>query len=303
MKNIKKLIGHPMWHDWKQFRYLIVLHIAKHFPDRLFLKTIFPLNVGYKLNLKNPRTYNEKIQWLKLYDRRPEYTNMVDKAEVKKYVSNIIGEEHIIKTLAIYNSTEEIDFDNLPNQFVLKVTHDSGGVVICKDKSKLDIPAALSLLKKSLSVNYYWKNREWPYKNVKPRIIAEKYMSDDSGDLTDYKFFCFDGEPVFMFIANDRFTKGEETKFDFFDMDFNHLPFTNGHPNSNKPVTKPRGFDEMKLLASKLSKGIPHVRVDFYDVNGHVYFGEMTFSHWSGMVPFEPIEWDYKFGEQIKLPI
>lgn len=297
-----KLIKHPMWHDWKQLRYLIVLHIAKHFPDYLFLKTIFPLKVGYKLNLNNPQTYNEKIQWLKLYDRNPKYTTMVDKAEAKKYVAGIIGEEYIIPTIAVYNSVEEIDFDKLPNQFVLKVTHDSGGVVICKDKSILNIPSTLALLNKSLKINYYWKNREWPYKNVKPRIIAEEYKSDEEGCLNDYKFFCFDGEPVYMFIATDRFAKGEETKFDFFDMDFNHLPFVNGHPNANTPIQKPQCFEEMKTIAAELSKGIPHVRVDLYEVDGHVYFGELTFSHWSGMVPFVPEEWDYTFGKYIKLP-
>jgi hypothetical protein len=228
---------------------------------------------------------------------------MVDKYDAKKYVENIIGEEHTIPTLAVYDKAEDVDFDALPNQFVLKCTHDSGGIVICKDKSKLDRKAAINKLKKGLKQNFYWRSREWPYKNVKPRIIAEKYMSENDGELKDYKFFCFDGKPKYMFIASDRFNDGAETKFDFYDMDFNHLPFTNGHPNSNKPVEKPRGFDEMKVLASKLSKWIPHVRVDFYDVNGNIYFGELTFFHWSGLTPFNPVEWDYRFGKEISLPI
>lgn len=273
---------------------------ARLFPDELYLKMLFPLRTGYKLNLNNPQTYNEKLQWLKLYNRKPEMVKMVDKVDAKEYVAKIIGEEYIIPTLGVYNSVDEIDFDSLPNQFVLKCTHDSGGIVICSDKSKLDIEAAKDKLSRGLKVNYYYQNREWPYKQVKPRIIAEQYMVDESGyELKDYKFFCFDGEVKLLFIASDRGSKTEETKFDFFDTDFNHLPFTNGHPNSTKPIKKPIGFEKMKELASKLSQGEPHLRVDFYDINGKVYFGELTFYHWSGMTPFEPIEWDYKLGEMI----
>lgn len=284
----------------------LLLMAAPMLSDEFFLKRLFKLRFGRSLNLENPKTYNEKLQWLKLHDRRPEYPIMVDKAEVKKYVASIIGEEHIIPTLAVYNRVEEIDFDALPNQFVLKCTHDSGGIVICRDKDKLDRKDAIKKLKKGLKTNYFYQNREWAYKNVKPRIIAERYMTNDSNsavdELSDYKWFCFDGEPKAMFIATDRFAEGEETKFDFYDMDFNHLPFTNGHPNASKPISKPAGFGTMKELARKLSRGIPHVRVDFYDVNGQIYFGELTFFHWSGTMPFEPEEWDYKFGEWLMLP-
>jgi hypothetical protein len=284
----------------------LLLFLAPTLSDIFFLKCLYRLKFGRSLNLDAPKSFNEKLQWLKLYDRRPEYSMMVDKAEVKKYVAGIIGEEHIIPTLAVYNRVEEIDFDALPNQFVLKCTHDSGGIVICKDKETLDKKAAIKKLKKGLKTNYFYQNREWVYKNVKPRIIAEQYMTNDSNsavdELSDYKWFCFDGEPKAMFIATDRFAKGEETKFDFYDMDFHHLPFTNGHPNASKPISKPKSFEAMKELARKLSKGLPHVRVDFYDVNGHVYFGELTFFHWSGTMPFEPEEWDYKFGEWLKLP-
>ena len=191
----------------------------------------------------------------------------------------------------------------MPPQFVLKCSHDSGGIVVCKDKSQLDIQDAVNKLKNGLKTSYFKYNREWPYKNVKPRIIAEKYMVDESGtELKDYKFFCFDGEPKAMFIASDRFNKSEETKFDFYDMNFNHLPFTNGHPNSKTSIDKPTTFEEMKSLAAKLSKGWPHLRVDFYEINGRVYFGEMTFFHFSGMTPFKPSEWDSRFGEWLKLP-
>ncbi len=280
-------------------KYLLIKN-ARLFPDELYLKMLFPLRTGYKLNLKNPQTFNEKLQWLKLNNRKPEMVKMVDKVDVKEYVAKIIGEEYIIPTLGVYNSVDEIDFDSLPNQFVLKCTHDSGGIVICSDKSKLDIEAAKAKLRRGLKVNYYYQNREWPYKQVKPRIIAEQYMVDESGyELKDYKFFCFDGEVKLLFIASDRGSKTEETKFDFFDTDFNHLPFTNGHPNSTKKIAKPQGFEEMKKIAATLSKGHPHIRVDLYDINGKIYFGELTFYHWSGMTPFEPMEWDYKLGEWI----
>lgn len=282
---------------------LILNRIAPIFTDKAFLRIRFFLAMGKRLNLQNPTSYNEKLQWLKLYDRKPEYSKMVDKYEAKKYVGNIISEEHIIPTIGLYNNVEEIPWDSLPNQFVLKCTHDSGGIVICKDKSSLNIKQAKRKLAKGLSKSYFYQNREWPYKNVKPRIICEKYMVDESGyELKDYKWFCFDGEVKALFIATDRGNPNEDTKFDFYDSEFNHLPFTNGHPNATREIKKPIGFDKMKEIASKLSKSIPHVRVDLYDINGQIYFGEMTFFHWSGMKPFNPEEWDYKFGEWIKIP-
>ena len=281
----------------------ILYYCAPLLPDRFFLKCKWYLMMGYKLNLDNPITFNEKIQWLKLYDRKPEYTKMVDKIEAKKYVASIIGEDHIIPTLAVYDRVEDINFDALPDQFVLKCSHDSGGIVICKDKSRLDKAAAIKKLKKGLRTNFYWQNREWPYKNVKPRIIAEQYMENSSTkDLRDYKFFCFDGVAKALFIATDRQNTNEETKFDFFDADFHHLDIRNGHPNSSIPIGKPEKFEEMKKLAEKLSAHIPHLRVDFYEVNGKAYFGELTFSHWSGMMPFEPEKWDEEFGKWITLP-
>ncbi|MBQ2818876.1 MAG: glycosyl transferase [Clostridia bacterium] len=271
--------------------------------DEKFLKKVFKLRLGRKLDLENPQTFNEKLQWLKLYDRKPIYTTMVDKYKVKKYVADIIGEEYIIPTIGVWNNFDEIDFDALPNQFVLKCTHDSGGLIICRDKSKLDINAAREKINKALRRDYYLYSREWPYKAVKPRIIAENYMEDTkTAELRDYKFFCFDGEVKAMFIATDRASKIEETKFDFFDENYNHLPFTNGHPNADVLPEKPEKFELMKELASKLSKGIPYLRVDFYEVDGKIYFGELTFYHWSGFVPFEPTQWDYTLGEWITLP-
>jgi hypothetical protein len=269
--------------------------------DKLFLKYKFRVLMHKKLDLKNPKTYNEKLQWLKLYDRKPAYSAMVDKAEAKRVVANLIGEQHIIPTLGVWEKFDDIDFDKLPDQFVLKTTHGCGGVIICKDKAKLDSTTARKEINFSFKHNYFTYGREWPYKNVKPRIIAEQLMVDESGiELKDYKFFCFDGEPKAMFIATDR---PHDTRFDFFDMDFKHLPFTNGHENATKIIHKPQNFELMIELARKLSTGIPHVRVDLYNINGKVYFGELTFFHWGGMVPFEPEEWDYTFGSWINLPL
>jgi hypothetical protein len=185
---------------------------------------------------------------------------------------------------------------------VLKNTHDSGGLVICKDKTKLDIPAARQKLGKFLKRNYYDQNREWPYKNVKPRIIAEEYMEDTrQGELRDYKFFTFGGEPKVLYIAQGR-GRGEDTVADFFDMDFNHLPFTIDHEMAPVPPEKPENFELMKKLAAALSAGTPQLRVDFYEVDGKVYFGEMTFFHCSGMAPFHPESWDKTFGDWVRLP-
>ena len=268
--------------------------------DEQFIRWEYYLGMRKRLNLNDPKTFNEKLQWLKLNDRHPEYTKLVDKYEVKKYVADMIGEQYIIPTLGVWDSFDDIDFDKLPMQFVLKTTHDSGGVVVCKDKLNFDIDKARRKLKQSLNRNFYWEHREYPYKNVKPRIIAEKFMVDESGvELKDYKFFCFDGQPKMLFVATDR---PLDTRFDFYDTSFNHLPFRQGHPLATKKIIKPKGFNEMLELASVLSQNMPHVRVDFYDINGKIYFGELTFFHFSGNVPFEPEVWDYKIGEWLKIP-
>lgn len=283
---------------------ILLLKLFIEFPflisDEMFLKYSFKIRMHKKLNLKTPETYNEKLQWLKLYYRKSEYSQMVDKAEAKNVVARIIGEKYTIPTLGIWEKFDDIDFDNLPNQFVLKTTHGCEGIVICKDKAKLDIFSAKKVINLSLRNNFFVYGREWPYKNVKPRIIAEKFMVDESGvELKDYKFFCFDGEPKALFIATDR---PHDTRFDFFDMGFNHLPFTNGHENTDKKLSKPQNFELMIDIAKRLSENIPHVRIDLYNINGDIYFGEFTFFHWGGMVPFVPEEWDYKFGSWINLP-
>lgn len=295
---IKKALGNPYYACE-----LMLNQLARYVSDENYVKWKYYLNFRKRLDLDNPQTYNEKLQWLKLYDQHDEYTQMVDKYEAKKYVASIISEDYIIPTYGVYDAFEEIDFASLPQQFVLKCTHNSGGVFVCKDKAAFDIEAARKQVNKWLKKNPYWKNREYPYKNVKPRIIIEQYMEDESGyELKDYKFFCFDGIAKYIFVASDRGKDDEETKFDFYDIEWNLLPFTNGHPNSNKMMKKPENYDKMVEISERLSQGVPHVRVDLYNINGRIYFGELTFFHWSGLVPFVPEEWDSIFGRWLKLP-
>lgn len=286
------------------FRLLFFSHygLTSWISDEKFLTQRYRAEMGRELNLENPITYTEKLQWLKAYDHRPEYTTMVDKYAVKKYVSDKIGEKYVIPLIGVWDRVEDIDFSTLPNRFVLKASHDSGDLVVCKDKSQLDIPKIKKSFKKLLKRNYYWGTREWPYKNVKPRIIAEAYMEDSTyRELRDYKFFTFGGVPKVLYIAQGR-GKGDPTVADFFDMDFNHLPFTIDHDMAAVPPQKPKCFEEMKRLAAVLSEGTPQLRVDFYEVDGRVYFGEMTFFHCSGFEAFHPEEWDRIFGDWVTLP-
>lgn len=270
--------------------------------DEEVIRRRFRLAFGRELDLENPVTYTEKLQWLKLYDHQPRYTTMVDKYEVKKYVAEKIGEQYVIPTLQVWERVEDIDFDQLPERFVLKCTHDSGSIVICKDKNSFNRAAAVKRLKHFMKRDYYVVSREWPYKNVKPRIIAEPFMEDPKdGELRDYKFFTFGGEPKVLYIAQGR-GREEETVADFFDMEFQHLPFTIDHEMAQKKPHPPVCFEEMKRLAGILSQGTPQLRVDFYEVEGKVYFGEMTFFHCSGLAGFHPEEWDRVFGSWVVLP-
>lgn len=289
----------------KAFMALIVKNFSVLFGDKVYLQLIFKYHMGYNLNLQNPSTYSEKLQWLKLYDRKPIYTKLVDKHEVKSYVREKAGRQYVIPELGIWDNPCDIDWDNLPQRFVLKTTHGGGntGVVVCKDKCKLDRDLTIKRLKQSMKQDLYRDSREWPYKNVPKRVIAEEYMEDAATqELRDYKFFCFDGEVQFLFVGSERQKPGEDVKFDFFDKDYKHIDLRQGHPNSKVLPQKPSCFEEMKEVAEKLSQGIPHVRVDLYEANEHVYFGEMTFYHFGGIVPFEPSKWDIVFGEMLKLP-
>ena len=288
----------------KDYRFMILANRGElgGIPAEEFLKRRYRICTGRELNIETPTLYTEKLQWLKLYDHRTEYTTMVDKYAAKSYVAEKIGEQYVIPLLGVWGSTDEIDFDSLPERFVLKTTHDSGAVVVCKDKKSLDIKKTKKTLNYFLKRKYYDCNREWPYKNVKPRIIAEEYMEDSTHkELRDYKFFTFGGEPKVLYIAQGR-GRGEPTVADFFDIDFNHLPFTIDHDTADTPPEKPKCFEEMKRLAAVLSEGTPQLRVDFYEVDGRVYFGEMTFFHCSGMACFHPEEWDKKFGDWVELP-
>lgn len=306
MKQIFKQVKIFIFDKQIRFGYLSTLGFYNWIPDDIYLKKEFKVRMGKELNLNNPQTFNEKIQWLKLYDRHPEYTMMVDKYAAKQYVASKIGDEYIIPTLGVWTKFDDIDFDKLPKKFVLKCTHDSGGLVICKDKSTLDIAAAKRKIEHCLKRKYYYIHREWPYKNVPPRIIAEKYMTDNvntstNETLKDYKFYCFDGKVRFLMINSDRNFK-TSTKADYFDRDFNWLDFTWGYEHANVRPVKPDCFDEMIAISEKLSKGLPHVRVDLYECNGQIYFGELTFYDGSGFDKIEPIEWDYKIGKMLKLP-
>ena len=282
-------------------RKLIQKEKLKWMPDKPYVKLLYWTYMGKKLCLKNPKTYNEKLQWLKLYDRNDIYTTMVDKYAAKSYVEKIIGNQYIIPNLGVWNNPEEIDFESLPEKFVLKSTHDSGGIQIIDKNRGYDKEKIINFFRRRLSQGTYAKQREWPYKNVPRRIIAEQYMEDDkTHELRDYKFFCFDGEVKALFIATDR-QSDNPTAFDFFDPEFNWLDIRHGHPNAKVKPEKPVNFELMKQLAAKLSEGFPQLRVDLYEINGKVYFGELTFFHHGGITPFDPENWDYKFGEWIDL--
>ena len=279
-----------------------IKYSLKFIPDKMFLQIYYFARFKKFINFKKPETYNEKLNWLKLNDRQDIYTKLVDKYDVKTEISKLIGEEYMIPTLGIWDTFDEIDFDNLPDNFVLKCTHDSEGVFIVKDKNKLDKKELKKKVNKAMKYNFYYIGREWPYKNIKPRIIAEEYMEDHiDKELRDYKFFCFDGIAKFMFIATDRGVG--KTKFDYYDLDFNHLDIVQHYPNSDKEIKKPINFEKMIQFSEKITQyfKIKHARIDFYEVDGKLYFGEITFYHFSGLQPFKPNEWDKKIGDLLIL--
>ena len=252
-----------------------------------------------ELDLDNPKTFNEKLQWLKIHNHNPEYTRIVDKITFKEYIAEKLGPEYTVPTIGVWDKFEDIDFDKLPDKFVLKCNHDSGGLVICKDKSKLNIENARKIINSSLKYNFFLRSREWPYKSVKPRILAEEFLDMPEG-LTEYKLFSFNGEAKIILVCKGKAHTPTRTNT-FFDRDFNKLPVENVLKNQTEPEERPKEYDKLLEIADKLSQGIPQVRVDFYVVNGKIYLGEMTFFHNSGFVPFTPEEWDYKFGEYIDL--
>ena len=290
-------------------RYSKLLHFL---PDNIYVELMYFYHFHRFANLRKPRSFNEKIQWLKLHDHRPEYITMVDKIAVKEYVAKKIGYEYIIPTIDVWEKIEDINWELLPNQFVLKWNHDSGSIVICKDKNTFNRELAIKKLSHGAKVNGYWYGREWPYKGVKPMLLAEQYIEEASegrqdykcsnlGGLIDYKFMCFNGEVKCCFTCTDRFS-GKGLKVTFYDNDWNIMPFERNHPRETTPIQKPYSYEQMKSAAEKLSEGLPFARVDFYEINKHPYFGEITLYPGSGLEAFQPEEWDKIMGDWIILP-
>ncbi|MGE4283581.1 MAG: ATP-grasp fold amidoligase family protein [Clostridia bacterium] len=299
MNKLLIILSNPKF-AWNRLYYKF---LSRLIPDSIYLRIEFRKRVGYPLNLRNPQTYNEKLQWLKLHDRNPQYVQLVDKFEVRDYVKHTIGEEFLIPLIGVFDKVEDIEYNRFPHQFVLKPTHSSGDVVICRNKSKLDIKKANDYLNKRMKNNLFWSGREWPYKNIKPRIICEELLINDSqDDLVDYKILCFNGVPKCLFLCLDRRSESG-LKVDFYDLDWNPLPFERHYPRSGKIIEKPACFNEMLDLSRKLSKDIPFVRVDFYIVNNQIKFGELTFFPGSGFEEFTPESYDYLLGSWIDLSL
>lgn len=286
----------------KSFLYRVMYHLSPLFSDEFYIKKQFKYLLGYDVNLENPKTFQEKLQWLKLHDRKPIYTKMVDKYDAKEFIAEKVGKEFVIPTIGVYNSFDEIDFTTLPDSFVMKTTHDSGTVIVCHDKNALNKKEVQKFLSKRQHRNYYFTEREWPYKDVKPRIIIEKNININGEDLSDYKFYCFNGEPKALYITTNRGKIGG-LKEDYYLIDGTHIDCTQiGYPNNEIQPKLPINFDRMKKLATDLSKGIPHLRVDFYEIDGQIFVGELTFSDGGGYALFTPEKYNRIFGEWIKLP-
>lgn len=270
-------------------------------PDSIYLWLKYYKNFHRFPNLRQPKLFTEKLQWLKLHDHNPEYTTMVDKYEAKKWVAARIGEEYIIKTLGVWDRAEDIDWESLPDKFVLKATHDSGRVVICTDKSRLDKQKTIEEMNESLKRDFYTVTREWPYKNVPKRIIAEEYLVDESGsELKDYKFFTFDGNVKFLKVDFGRFTNH---RANYYNLDWNILDLEEvNYPNDKfQKIPMPPNFEKMVEIVNHLANGMKFLRVDLFNVNGKVYFGELTFFPDSGMGRFNPIEWDERLGKLVPI--
>lgn len=297
---IQKISHNPYW---IVYYFILISGLHRMISDTLYLRLQYRCTFSKRLNLKDPKSYNEKIQWLKLFDRNPLYKRLADKFEVKKYVAEKVGDQYIIPTLGVWDSFNDIEFRDLPEQFVLKCTHDTGSTIICRKNLDFDFSKAKKNLNRALKRDSFLPGREWVYKGIKPRIIAEKYMTDGKNSgLTDYKIFCFNGVPKCLFIATDRHLGDKYVKFDFFDIDFNPLNIIQLHEQSSKETKKPVSFDEMIRLAKTLSSGIPHVRIDLYEINGKPYFGEFTFYHHGGTIPFKTEQWDEILGSWLELP-
>lgn len=278
--------------------------LIKSFPsvmdDETYLKIRFKYRMGYDLNLNNPRSFNEKLNWLKIHDRKSIYTIMVDKLAVKNYVSQRIGFNHVASLFGVWERYEDIDFRSLPNQFVLKCSHNCGDIVICKNKAEYDYDFAKRQFDKALKRNAFWSDREWPYKDVRPLIIAEKYIESNTAVLVVYKFFCFNGEPFIVQVVNNDKTPNET--INYYDLNWHMLEVRQNYPNSKEHVAKPKKLSEMIEMCRLLSCGLPFVRVDLYlDKNDWIYFSEYTFYSDSGSEKFYPNKWDLILGDMLDI--
>lgn len=298
--NIKKLLNNP----YRIFSALASKGFADKMSDEKFIRLQFRSLMGTWIDLDKPKTFNEKLQWLKLHDRQSRYVEMVDKYLVREYISKKMGPQYLIPLHGVWDDPEDINFDQLPDQFVLKCNHNSGlGMCICKDKSKLDISKVKEELRKGLQQDYYLTNREWPYKDVARKIICEQFMSNGGEELADYKVHNFNGEPKFILVCRDRFSPTGLTE-DFFSTQWEHLDLHRPkHPNASKEIPKPELLEKMLAFSRILAKDIPFVRTDFYVIDGKLYFGEITFFPASGLAPFVPVSWDETFGSWLQLPV
>lgn len=296
IKRFQIFINNP-WRIFYNFNKKKISHII---PDKIMLQLLYRAKMGKRLDLKNPVTFNEKLQWLKLYDHNPKYIKLVDKYEVRNYIADKIGEEYLVPLLGVWDNVDDIDFDSLPNQFVLKCTHDSGSVIICKDKAHFDVQKAKEKLSKAMKINFYWLYREWPYKYVKPRVVAEQYLEDELADkgLTDYKVLCFNGEPRLIKCHVDRFSENHTA--DFFDTEWNNMHIVQNNSNSTIRIECPNCLNEMISLSKKLAQTFKHVRIDWYYSQQKLYFGEITLFHGSGFEAFENEENDILLGSWIQ---
>ena len=282
-----------------------IMNALSFLPDKAYLRLFYFSTTGRRVNFKNPKGYCEKLQWLKVNDRRPEYSKLVDKLAVRDHIDEVMGEGHMFPLLGKWKSFDEIDFSQLPEQFVIKCNHDSGSTKVIKNKSALteqDLKEMKKFYTKRLKRDFYYAGREYPYKGIDRYIIAEQLMIDESHpekSIEDYKFFCFGGEPKIVLIVTDR--TSNSSKQDFFDMDFKHLDINHGHPSSEEPVVKPALFEEMKEIAARLSQGMRHVRIDLYELNGKIYFGEYTFFSGGGFQIYHPERWELQMGDWIDL--
>jgi len=282
----------------------MIAHASFLLSDKTFAEWAWQYRTGSELDLKNPRGFNEKIQWLKVYDRRDDYKLLSDKLEAKKFAASVIGQEHIIPTLAVFDSAESIDWNVLPDSFVMKCNHDSGGMVICRDKNALDKLAAKKKLRFYLKRNYFSLGHEWCYKGIKPKILCEALMQDERqrNSLVDYKFFCFHGKPEFLYVS-EGLEDHRTASISFVDLNGKRLPFRRSDYRDVEKVTLPDKFTEMKEIAAKLAAAVNNrfVRVDLYEIGRQIYFSEFTFYPNGGFIPFEPAQWNEKIGELLHL--